>query len=278
MMKIRRTAVFFLFGFFFIGAVNLSALSWPVNNPVITSSFSSMLRDGFRSALILHAENNEIYAIADGTVVYVYNCEKPEIGQSYIIIEHSDGLRSIYRGITPKAKLGVFVSEGDLIAYGEYVSLEILDIESMEIVNPERLLPLIPDKEAPMVSSVLLRKGRQYVNPEEVEAVGAGKYHFLIAVNDPRDAYELFPYKIVMYFGGIKQTEYIFDTLLFKNSEYIFDSGNELDTVFLTIGGHVYVDLGEIRLLPGEQNFELYISDCSENTMEFSLSVIIVKE
>ena len=140
------------------------------------------------------SENGNVYSIADGVTVYLRVIPGESTNDNILILEHENGLRSIYRNFLPLDDFPDEVSEGQLIGTGNNIKLEILDTEGVQIVNPEILLPFLDDSEAPRIERIFLLSGEQeLVEIKDGSSIFTGRKTVLAEIFDERSGNKLSP-------------------------------------------------------------------------------------
>lgn len=249
-------------------------LRWPVNNPVILKSFGQLEENSFITSISIVSEDGNVYSIADGITVYlrVFPGEDPK--DNLLILEHDNGLRSIYRNFFPLDDFPDTVSEGQLIGSGKNIKLEILDTEGVQIVNPEILLPFLEDKAAPRIEGIfILSDNRELTRITGRTVTTTGSKTVLAEIFDERSGNRLIPFKIKYYVDGIKYREYVFESLKYQNDAYNFSWAEKADKIFVRIDDVIYINLGELQVLPGEVRLEIYAEDIRGNISSVNLSI-----
>lgn len=255
-----------------------SALRWPVNNPVIIKSFGQLEEKSFVTSISIISEDGNVYAIADGITVYLRNFPEDKQKDNLLILEHENGLRSIYRNFMPVENFPDTVSEGQLIGRSGNIKLEILDTEGVQIVNPEILLPFLEDRDAPQIESIFFLSGEQLlVEIENGSSVTVGGKTVLAEIFDERSGNKLIPIKIKFYADGIKHQEYVFESLKYLNDAYNFTWAEKAEKIFIRIDDVIYINLGELRVLPGEMKIEIYAEDINGNISFVDIIITGVK-
>ena len=251
------------------------ALRWPVDSPVVAESFGEIKNGNFSSTITIRSADGKIYAISDGQLVYMSGNEAdPEL--NIVILEHENGLRSIYRNFFPLPSIPADLKEGVQIGTGPSVELEILDTRSGEIGNPLLLLPQLPDKRSPEIERLAFYDNGRFQNIRKGMRTVSGKKQILLKVYDRHNDEQLLPFSISLYIDSRKVQEYVFESLKYLDGRYQFPWA-EGKQIFIEIDGIVYINLGEFFILPGETRLELYAEDLAENRASVDVRITAVR-
>ncbi|MBN1648599.1 MAG: hypothetical protein JW874_11260 [Spirochaetales bacterium] len=257
---------------FFLILQSAYSLRWPVDNPVVIESFGEIRNGVFSTTISIRTNSGKIYAIADGRLVYLSNkSADPEL--NVVILEHENGLRSVYRNFFPLADIPGELREGGLIGTGPSVQLEILDTHSGEIGNPQILLPQLPDKSRPVIERLAFYRNGVFEDIKNRMVVRSGRKQLLLKVYDIHNDERLLPFSITLYIDSLKVQEYVFESLKYINERYQFPwaVGEE---IFMIIDNEMYINLGEFSIMPGETRLELYVDDLAENRATVDVRLI----
>jgi hypothetical protein len=170
---------------------------WPLSDFKVTSTFGESRADHFHDGIDLVCPSNNIYAVADGKLVFSWNklyfpTENYWGGGNYKIISHGDKF-SIYMHIEDGDSLKNEVKAEDIIAimgntghsYGRHLHLSILDPVAKESINPLSLLPSLEDKKAPEVLGFFLKIGDKYTMLKDNSTIRLTQhYPLLVSIKD----------------------------------------------------------------------------------------------
>lgn len=222
MKKVLISVAIYLFLIF---AVPLFALEWPVENPMLKSTFAENKGGSFNTGIDIVAEKPPVKAVADGDVIY-YREENSNLFSlpsglgNFVILEHDRQLRTLYANLgtesflknKDRAKagdvLGVISNNG--IASERYFHFEVIDRELSEIVNPVVLFPLIPDSTKPVIEEVSIKREGEnnYTRLYSRNTIKAGKYDLSAVIYDISENRRqtgkdrVAPYKVSIYLNG----------------------------------------------------------------------------
>ena len=265
--------ILLLSNIFLFLAFSLFSLDWPKKGPIVTRSFGVPDIGEFVSSVSITSRSDEVFAIAEGRIVY----KRPgtDVSPSLLIIEHANGLRSVYRGLNILDFEDSVIEKGQLIGKGLEISLEISDPVSGQFFNPETLLPKLTDKKAPRVVYFGFMQNDKLYEISNDKKFFSGDAEFLLICEDIRGDKLLSPYSIAFYIDGLRQKEYVFDSLSYNGKEYLFLWAPSFGSIVKRIDDKSYFSFGKTRLLPGEVKLEIYIKDINGNQTEAAYSIIV---
>lgn len=159
-VRLRVCALVFTIPVLFV----LGAWQWPVDPQRVERSFGAPLgEDGIERGLVFDADGEEVQAVANGTVIFrdtgASNSAGLPRGGGIVILEHPNGLRSFYSGLSPEGpSAGERVLQGRTLGIGGQhgVRFELFDVRQGWYANPFTLLDLIPDVEPPEIAGIML--------------------------------------------------------------------------------------------------------------------------
>lgn len=252
--------------------INLSALEWPVRDPRVLDGFGGVEHGVLSPYIRIAGADSRVTAIADGTVVFVQTQTQL---LPYVILEHSNSLRSLYRNLEPVVAVGDTVAQGELLGYAETVDLQIIDNKSFSVVNPEFLLPLLPDQSAPYLAQAVLEQNGGKQDLQESTSCPEGRSRLMLTVFDRRGSVQLRPFELQVFLDGLLQREIRFDTLDFRDTEFMFKTARTPADLYADMPDRNTFIVENLLLLPGEHLLEIQFSDISGNrsSAEFILQV-----
>lgn len=229
--------------FFLIFAVSLFALEWPVENPMLKSTFAENKGGSFNTGIDIVAEMPSVKAVADGEVIY-YREENSNLFSlpsglgNFVILEHDRQLRTLYANLGTesflknknknKAKAGdvIGIIDNNGTSEENYFHFEVIDRELREIVNPVVLFPVIPDSRKPVIEEVSIKgEGESnYTRLYSRNNIKAGKYDLSAVIYDISENRRqtgkdrVAPYTINIYLNGEEVSALKYNSLKKSNN------------------------------------------------------------
>ncbi|MDC7228545.1 MAG: peptidoglycan DD-metalloendopeptidase family protein [Spirochaetales bacterium] len=289
----KKHTLLFVLSAVLLFAQQLYAFNWPVDDPLVVSTFGGDKWGSYASGLEVYAENAEIRPCDDGEVIFYENSDRPgtlpgRIGH-FVVVEHERKLRTLYAGIEPAEDIsemtGVTASDilGELGGISKSARLHlhfaVIDSEFGQYVNPLLLLNSIVDNASPEIRSIRLLNEAGFTSVDKNAVIKAGKTEIQAEIFDPGMSDDYFtlmaPYKIQLFHNGEEIFYLNFESLRYDAGSALIQSREDMkyDDFYR---GDGYVSLGEISLVPGDSRFEILVSDYSENETgrTFQLTVI----
>ena len=147
---------------------SVHAWEWPVETPRIIEGFMSVDRGMHQRGIVVKDINdNRIYPLRDGRVLisispitYPTEIHRPHALGGFMIIEHEQGIRTLYAGVNPQPAHGIHARQGTPIATtlhtesaarenrGEFM-VTIFDPIATAYLNPLFILPRLRDVAPP---------------------------------------------------------------------------------------------------------------------------------
>ena len=278
---------------FLTAVFNVHAFNWPVDDPVVLSTFGSPARESFRGGIELDGQGDEVRPSENGELLYYNDINSgfsnlPSGLGSFAVIEHDRKLRTLYGGIqlSDSLKGADSLKSSDILGKitGEAgagtagFSFYVIDSEFEQFVNPLLLLNSIPDTIFPVIRNVSVEISGELFPVGRESVVKAGKAELLADIFDPTMAEglsrKMAPYKIHLFLNGEEIFYICFESLLALDEGSRIMSNRDLDYSDFYKDGMLC--LGEINLVPGEFRFEILASDYpgNETSRTFRLTVV----
>ncbi len=259
---------------------------WPVENPVITSTFGESRWDHFHDGMDVISPDRIVYTVNSGELVFYWNKarfpfdEYPGIGNC-VILDHGDDVISIYGhlvdGIVPKSKY----TDGDAIgsmgntghSMATHLHFTLYNRTAKKSINPFSVLPKIEDAKQPVHVASWFRIGDRYVQLRDKGNYRITAHHpLLLEITDTISKRErLGVYKLAVQI----------------NERTVLDvEFNEIDSSknILTVGGFVAQDLfdekgyyrvADAKYVEGENRIKVIATDFNGNRMESALTISV---
>ncbi|MCX7679524.1 MAG: M23 family metallopeptidase [Spirochaetes bacterium] len=181
----------------FFAIMHLS-FRWPVENPVVTSTFGESRWDHFHDGIDVISTNRIVVPIAPGTLVFYWNKNRfpfdDYLGMgNYVVIDHGNDLVAIYGHLSDDAIPKLKYEEGDIIgkmgntghSFATHLHFTILKRSENKSINPLLILPPISDVKPPIHLSTWFRIGERYVPIREKGNYRITAHHpLLIEISD----------------------------------------------------------------------------------------------
>jgi len=277
----------------------VSALDWPVAQPVVTETFGEDQGDSFHNGIDLGGGAQPVHPVLPGELVFRYDegsdySSVPRGTGSFVAIQHAQDLLTLYYhlskgslgaetdSVTPHDTIGTIGDTGH--ATGAHLHLAFYDEQSSSFENPLSILPPVVDRQRPVIRRVFLSVGDTLVPLSADSAaagpgpvVAAGRYQVLAQVYDPRQdvAYNwpMAPYSIQVSLDGKEIRAIVFDSLRVKDGRSVLGSTDMgLDGVYRSDG---LVELGSVELRSGESRLDIGVRDYAGNVAAFESTITI---
>ena len=271
------------------------AFQWPVENPVLTATFGENRRSHFHTGIDLGGGELEVHPIEDGEIIFYFrqgesSSALPTGLGNFLVIEHPRGIRSLYahlkdgslkvdeHEVEKQDILGIIGDTG--YSLGKHLHFEVFDKELRQLVNPMRLLPELPDRNAPSINNIQLVPGdyggRQTseiplvtsYTPKSGDSIAAGVWTVLMDVYDLSEHVSYFcplsPYRIQVFLNGQMARSLVYDGLGENEARlgFIQARGVSFPTFYLN---DWLVNVGSITVPQGSVMIELVASDYAGN-------------
>lgn len=259
---------------------------WPVESPIITSTFGESRWDHFHDGMDVISPDQTVYPVNSGDLVFYWNKarfpfdEYPGIG-NYVILDHGNDLISMYGhlvdGIAPKSTY----HDGDAIggmgntghSMATHLHFTLYNRTGKKSINPFSVLPKIEDAKQPAHVATWFRIGDRYIQLRDKGNYRITAHHpLLLEITDTISKRErLGVYKLAVQI----------------NDRTVLDvEFNEIDSSknILTVGGFASQDLfdekGYYRIagakyVEGENRVKVIATDFNGNRMESALTISV---
>ncbi len=259
-----RKRVFLLISFFL--AVSAAALcrQWPDNPDSVVGSLADPDDDRFSQGLSFRAEGQRIGAWDDGEVIWktIRRAGGADVpGSGTVVLEHSDGFRSFYRGIACRPDLGDRVRAGDWLGYadGDTWTFGIIDTERGRIIDPLTSLPARSGSPAPGVSSLSFFRGGEEQEIRDGIILSSGMWNASVEPFLPAGGTPVIR-EISLYWVGQRIAGLRFESLVEEGRRVMMETPEErsFDSVFDSSGR---ILTGDFFLNTGRGVLELRFKD-----------------
>lgn len=244
-------------------AVPLAAWQWPLSEFRIDTGFGQPRNGVMSTGIRLSAEEPQVRAAHPGELVFSRTEDAvtglPHGLGNLAVIEHEDGLRSIYSNMgTIDRPLGPELAQGDVLgtvgvsgfAYGDQLGFHLTDVELQRLVNPLLILPPLTDEIAPVVAGVFLLRDGETVRLNRRSSVAGGvEYVLLIEAYDtvasPQGTRRIPPMELSVSLGEEEERRIRFETLQYRDGSFVLTSGHALNDLYAT---ETRLRIGSIRV------------------------------
>jgi len=275
------------------GAEALAALEWPLPPAAIAATFGTPAAGRMVTGVALAASGEIVRSAGVGELVFaapegVGPSGLPSALGSFLLVEHEGGMAAVYAHLEPESTsdppramrggdaLGAAGSSG--WAEGEGLLLQIYDRKEGQWVNPLLLLPRVEDDKAPVIRSLLLRRGAVTRLLGEDRSIGQGVYSLSLSTADPSGAKwtagPLAPYSMRVSIDGKLVASGVFDVARDADGDLLFFSEAPRAGVALRDAQGGYV-LAERLLTKGKALFEAEVEDAAGNRRRASWSIAV---
>ena len=291
----RLSAVLFAALFFLLPGALLYSYGWPVDEPVVISSFGEDKWGSFSRGMEIYGSGSEVSPSAAGEVIF-YNDNDSSPGKlpsgmgSFAVIEHERKLRTLYGSLelADDFENVTLVEEGDSIglagmtgkSFKPHIFFAVIDSEFGQYVNPLLLLNSIVDNLAPVIREVGINTPAGFKPVGRTAQFPAGRVEVRAEIFDPCMSGDFFcsmaPYKIYLFLNGQEIFYAGFDSMVTENGRQVIQSTPELfyEEYYKPDGK---ISLGQINLVPGESRFEILVSDYAGNETSRSFTIRVVE-
>jgi hypothetical protein len=279
-------------------ATSLHAFQWPVDEKVLTATFGESRWDHYHSGIDLAGGAQEVRPVADGEVIFSFDGGRsgrilPSGLGAFIVIEHEQGIRSLYAHLEPAigATIPVRVGVDDVIgkigesgaSLGKHLHLEIIDSELGSYVNPLVVLPTLSDRIRPDIRRVMIvptsppASGTVTLKPGQ--AIGPGEYRLLIELYDRSEFVAYFcpmaPYQVTGFFNGSEVFDIRFDTISERDGALVLGRSGEGRTFDALYAEDWIIDAGIAPFRRGEIQIEIVARDIAGNESILRIPVTV---
>ncbi len=275
-------------------AAGLFSYGWPVEEPVVTSTFGEDKWGSFGRGIEIFGNGIEVSPSDDGEIIFVHDNSAvpgaiPSGLGSFAVVEHERKLRTLYGsidfepGIADKQKIKASESLGRAGNTGKsakpHIFFAVIDSEFEQYVNPLLLLNSIADSKAPVIREVGIKTPAGYQMVKNNDVIKAGQAEVCSEIFDPCMSEDFFcpmaPYKIYLFLNGEEIFYLSFESLITADGKPVIQSNTGLTYSDFYMGDGK-ISLGKINLVPGESRFEILVSDYAgnESSRSFKLTVV----
>ena len=293
-VRAGRAAVIIAFSMLIFSAADLFAYSWPVDEPVVISTFGERRWGNYGRGIEVSGSSGEVHPSAAGELVFYFEDDDavsrmPSGLGSFAVVEHERKLRTLYGGLELDESIGDKgpVGEDSLLGLAgqsgqtvdPHIYFAVIDSEFEQYVNPLLLLNSVIDNKKPVIRDVGLDTPAGYRSIGRNFVAKAGRTEIIAEIFDPCMSDEFFrpmsPYKIYLFHNGEEVFYLSFESIITAENRSVVQSASELHFGdFYKADGRI--SLGEINLAPGESRFEVLVSDYAgnESSRVFKIRVV----
>jgi hypothetical protein len=273
-------------------AAGVSAVGWPVDNPVITGAFGEDGGDHFRHGIEIGGAGQPVHPALDGELVFRYDASRdyssvPRGTGSLLVLRHSQNILTLYAHLadgTLAPERSSYAASDVLGAAGDsgraesaVLSFSVLDAEALTWVNPLAFLPPLRDVQAPLIRRIVLAVGDQRQDLADGMHVAPGRADILADVYDLRAdvkfRWPLAPYTVRLALDGTEVARITFDSLSVRDGVMGLLPGGQSRKDLYPGGG--LLRLGTVGLHAGASRLQVIVTDFAGNqaAREIALSV-----
>jgi len=268
----------------------VSALEWPVSNP-LPSSFFGQRAFGIIERGIILDKVDTIRASDHGTLTITLKQNKNMSGfpgtlGNAAIIAHDEGLMTIYGNLDSVDRIsdqitfetGGILGTAGTSGWGKPASciFQVIDGEKHTVLNPLLLLPQLPDSHGPVIKDVIVISSNELVYAlGTTKSVKQGKYRLYADIPDTINASSnsLSPFRITIEVNGSEYSSIPFEILKESNGELYL---SELNFTWKNLyKDPVRIYLGELSLTRGRADISIIARDTAgnEHSVMFGLQI-----
>jgi len=261
--------------------ISLHAMDWPNTEEKLRSDFGHN-DSGRPNVGLIFVAQGAVKSIDAGELVFVRESSDsmtalPTPLGSWVAIDHSDGLRSLYGRLEAFDKMSTktLVEKGTVLGSvgrtgyssenGFYFSL--YDSQEQRWLNPSMVASPRPDKKAPQIrSTILVNSDKTPFNLSQIRTIRQGSYRILVDVVDTEDQglSPSAPQRILCMINGEERGALHLETIAVKEGKLV------VNQLVPTPAASAYAqapafDLGEARLTRGRSLIEIIARDASGN-------------
>lgn len=237
---------------------------WPDNPDLLIGSFIEPEDGRFSQGLSFRGEGQRIGAWDEGEVIWTTPLaadgeDVPGLGT--VVLEHSGGFRSFYRGIACRPDLGDHINAGDWVGYagGDTWTFGIVDTERDRIIDPLTSLPARLGPPAPGISSLSFFRGEQQQEIHDGLILASGLWNASVEPILSADGMPVIT-EVSLYWVGQRVAGLQFESLAEDGSCVVMETPDEreFDAVF---DSSDRILMGEFSLNVGRGLLELRLKD-----------------
>lgn len=259
---------------------------WPVDNPVITSTFGESRWDHFHDGMDVISPDRKVYPVAAGKLVYYWNRARfpldnyPGMG-NYRIIDHGNSLVGIYGHLgddatartefSPTEPLGFMGNTGHSLAM--HLHFTLVRPGDKKSVNPLGVLPAVVDTRPPMHLGTFIRIGEKYIPLRAKTSYRLTQhYPLLLEINDSMQGRErLGVYRLTVILNDQKVLDTEFSEI--KSDKNILTlQGMTSEDLYDEKG---YYRVGGVKYVEGENRVKVVALDYGGNRLESDLAFMV---
>lgn len=265
-------------------ALSNVSFRWPLDNPVLTSTFGESRADHFHDGMDFVSSDNRVFPVKEGKLLYAWNrslfpLENYWGGGNYKIVKHDKDIVSVYMHLQDGEKLENEYTDNDVIgyvgntgrSYGNHIHFTILNPADKESINPFSVMPPYKDDKNPDVKFFYIKIADRYVRINENSDIRLTKhYPMLVEITDSASGNErLGISKMKVNFNGKDIMNVEYDKILLSGKEYTV-SGRSFDDLYDPAG---YYKVSGIQYREGINSFIITVSDYSGNVSERKFNI-----
>jgi len=266
---------------------------WPINNGTITSTFGESRWDHFHDGMDITSADDKVYPVEPGTLLFYWDkalfpLENYPGGGNYKVLEHRNGMYSIYMHLENGLSSQKIYTAGEMVGMmgntghsgSKHLHFSMLYPAKRESINPLKLLPVIPDTIAPVISDLAFHIGEKYIIVRDKSNIRLTRhYPLLIKITDSMVGREnLGIFRLVVIFNGKTATDREFSAISLLK-EKLDVGGKEFDDLFdkkgyYRVDGLAYLDGGNALKIAAYD----FAGNKSEREYSFNVKLDISKE
>ena len=251
----------------------LSALQWPVDEPVLNETFGTPHDSRLGVGISLESNNLSIKPYKAGELIFwAPHSYGPNEEDGVIVILHEDGFRSSYGRMKPAVNTEnrSFFKEEDLLGHirhgtvNDTLLFAIRDSRLNLWVNPLFMFTSMQDDIPPQIEGVYLEEGGSRIELKGSQKIPARSYRLLIHCIDKitKDGLIMYPHGVKVRYLGTVIYSLSLDSLSSREGQYNFE-GSVLNGSPFTSEG--YIDAGTLDVIGGKGFLELEVTDYRGN-------------
>jgi hypothetical protein len=259
---------------------SLSALEWPVSQP-LPSSFFGQRAFGIIERGIVLDKVDTIRASDHGTLMITLSENKNMSGfpgtlGNAVILAHDEGLLTIYGNLDSVDRIdeqltvesGSILGQAGKSGWGKAVSciFQVIDREQHTVLNPLLLLPQLQDTHGPTIKDVIVISSNEQIYAlGTTKSVKQGKYRLYADIPDTINASpnNLSPFRITIEVNGSEYSSIPFELLKETNGEVYLSSPTLTWKNLYKDPVRIY--LGELTLTRGRADISIIARDTAGN-------------
>lgn len=259
----------------------LSNLSfrWPLNNPVLTSTYGESRSDHFHDGMDFVSSDKRVFPVKEGKLFYAWNrslfpLENYWGGGNYKIVKHDENTVSVYMHLEDGEKLLKEYGNDDVLgfagntgrSYGSHIHFSILDPVAGESINPFSLMPSYKDDRKPEIKFFYIRIDDRYIRINDNSNIRLTRhYPMLVEISDSVSSGErLGIYTMKVNFNGNDVLNVKYDKIGLSPNGYSV-SGKDFDKLYDEAG---YYKIPDLKYKEGINKFVVTVSDYNGNVSE----------